>query len=61
MLGAVDAIMLGLQTEITQLGRKTFVQSINPEKAYGRLKSYILPRFSSYLVLDAIYLDFTSP
>lgn len=58
IVSVVDAITLYLQTEITQLGRKTLVQSINPEKAYRRLKSYILPRVSSYLVLDAFLFGF---
>lgn len=58
LLGVVDAITLCLQTEITQLGRKTLVQSINPEKADRRLKNDILPRLSSYLVLDAFSFGF---
>lgn len=58
MLGVVDAITLCLQTEITQLGRKTLVQSINPEKVDRRLKNDIVPKLSSYLVLGAFLFGF---
>lgn len=58
IVSVVDAIQLCLQTEITQLRRKTLIQSINPENAYRKLKSCILPRVGSYSVLDAFLLGF---
>lgn len=58
LLGGGDAINALSPAEITQLGRKTFVQSMNSEKASGRLKNEISPRVSSNLVLGTFLFGF---